>query len=85
MKIQDLIPYVTQTRRFGSTYVHAAVRQSVDGFQGVAGTLDGEQVTATFCGYGRSLQSGGHKFKAHLRYTQSGKPVRSKDFSRVQA
>ena len=84
MKIQDLIPYVIQTRQYGSTYVHAAVRQCVDGFQGVAGTLDGVAVTATFCGYGRSLQGGGHKFKAHLRYVATGKPVRSKDFSRVQ-
>jgi hypothetical protein len=85
MKIQDLIPYVIQTRQYGSTYVHTAVRQSVDGFEGLAGTLDGEPVTATFCGYGRSLQGGGHKYKAHLRFAKSGKPVRSKDFSRVQA
>jgi hypothetical protein len=85
MKIQNLIPYVTQTRRFGSTYVHAAVRQAVHGWQGIQGTLDGEPVTATFCGYGRSLQGGGHKYKAHLRFVKSGKPVRSKDFSRVQA
>lgn len=85
MKIHDLIPYVKETRRFGVTYIHAAVRKAVHGWQGVQGTLDGKPVTATFCGYGRSLQSGGHKYKAHLRYAESGKPVRTKDFSRVQA
>jgi hypothetical protein len=85
MKIHDMIPYVRETRRFGATYIHAAVRQAVHGWQGVQGTLDGEPVTATFCGWGRSLQGGGHRYKAHLRFVNTGKPVRSKDFDRVQA
>ena len=78
MKIQAILPYVTQTRRFGSTYVHAAVRAAVNGWQGVEGSLNGERVVATYSGYGRSLQSGGHKYKAHLRFVASGKPVPSK-------
>jgi hypothetical protein len=83
MKIQDLIPYVTQTRRYGSTYVHSAVRSAVNGWQGVTGTLNGERVVATFGGYGRSLQNGGHKYKASLRYVVSGKPVPSKLISSI--
>lgn len=78
MNIQAMLPYVRATRNFGHTYVHAAVRNAVSGWQGVTGTLDGQKVVATFCGYGRSLQSGGHKYKAHLRYVESGKPVPSK-------
>jgi len=78
MTIQSLLSYVIQTRRYGSTYVHSAVRKAVHGWQGIEGSLNGERVVATFCGYGRSLQSGGHKYKAHLRYVSSGKPVPSK-------
>jgi len=77
MNITNLLPYVTQTRRFGSTYVHATVRASVTG-QGITGTLNGEPVVATYSGYGRSLQGGGHKYKAYCRYVASGKPVPSK-------
>ena len=78
MNIQAILPYVTQTCRFGSTYVHAAVRAAVSGWQGVTGTLDGQQVVATYSGYGRSLAVGGHKYKAHCRYVATGKPVPSK-------
>ena len=85
MTILTLIPYVRQTRRYGSTYVHAAVRRAVTGWQGIAGTLDGQQVVATFCGFGRSLENGGHKYKAYLRYVASGKPVPSRLISAVLA
>lgn len=78
MNITNLLPYVRATRRFGSTYVHAAVRAAVSGWQGVTGMLDGEPVVATYSGYGRSLQGGGHKYKAYLRFVASGKPVPSK-------
>jgi hypothetical protein len=83
MKIQDLIPYVCQTRKFGSTYIHSAVRKAVAGYDGLEGTLNGERVVGTFGGYGRSLQNGGHKYKALLRYVVSGKPVPSKFFSSI--
>jgi hypothetical protein len=78
MNIQAILPYVTQTRRFGSTYIHANIRAAVSGWQGVTGALNGEPVVATYSGYGRSLQGGGHKYKAHCRYVASGKPVPSK-------
>ena len=79
MNIQDIIPYVRETRRFGVTYVHAAVRKAVHGRQGIEGELEGERVVATFCGWGRSLQTKkGHKYKAHLRFVATGKPVPSK-------
>jgi hypothetical protein len=77
MNIQSILPYVRETRQYGSTYVHAAVRAAVHGWQGIEGSLNGERVVATFCGYGRSLQSGGHKYKAHVRYVATGKPVPS--------
>jgi len=84
MKIQDLFPYVRETRRFGATYVHSAIRKAVFGWQGIEGELNGEKVVATFCGWGRSLQSPkGHKYKAHLRYVASGKPVPSKLISSI--
>jgi len=84
MNIQTLLPYVRETRRFGQTYVHAVVRKAVFGWQGLEGTLNGERVVATFCGYGRSLENGGHKYKAHLRYVASGKPVPSKLINSVK-
>ena len=83
MKVQDFLPYVCQTRRFGQTYVHAAVRAIV-GRQGIEGELDGERIVATFCGWGRSLQTKkGHKYKAHLRFVATGKPVPSKLISSI--
>jgi len=83
MKIQTLLPYVRDTRNYGHTYVHAAVRKAIFGWQGVEGTLNGERVVAAFGGYGRSLQFGGHKYKASLRYVASGKPVPSKFISSI--
>jgi hypothetical protein len=83
MNIQTLLPYVCATRRYGSTYVHAGVRASINGWQGVTGTLDGQAVVATYSGYGRSLAVGGHKYKAHCRYVASGKPVPSKLISAI--
>ena len=83
--IQSLLPYVVQTRQFGHTYIHAAVRRAVPGWYGVTGTLNGEPVHATYCGWGRSLQTAkGHKYKAHLRYAKTGKPVPSKLISAVR-
>lgn len=85
MTILNLLPYVRETRRYGVTYVHSAVRSAVRGCGGLCGTLDGRAVRATYCGWGRSLQTArGHKYKAHLRYTDTGKPVPSKLIDRVQ-
>ena len=81
--IQTLLPYVTQTRRYGSTYVHAGIRKAIHGWQGVEGVLNGERVIATYSGYGRSLAVGGHKYKAHLRFVATGKPVASKFISSI--
>lgn len=83
MNIQAILPYVRATRNFGHTYVHAAVRNAVSGWQGVTGTLNGEPVVATYSGYGKSLQGGGHKYKAHCRYVATGKPVPSKLISSI--
>lgn len=86
MTIIDLLPYVKETRRFGVTYVHAAVRSAVRGWDGLCGALEGRPVRVTYCGWGRSLQSKrGHKYKAHLRYEDTGKPVPTKLINQVQA
>jgi len=85
MTILNLLPYVRETRWYGVTYVHSAVRAAVHGWQGLEGTLDGRTVRATYCGWGRSLQTArGHKYKAHLRYVDTDKPVPSKLIDRVQ-
>ena len=62
-----------QTRRFGHTYVHAAARAAVMGWKGI--TIEG--IHYTYAGFGRSLESGGHKFK--VRAHCGGKPVPSKE------
>lgn len=69
-----ILSYVIQTRRYGHVYVHAGVRRAVAGWQGV--TVQG--VKFTFRGFGRSLQKGGHKYKAHANYEDTGKPVPTK-------
>jgi len=73
--LPNLIAYVQCTRRYGQCYVHANVRRSMFRFDGVLGEVGGRRVRLTWTGWGRSLQSGGHKYKAHARFTDTGKPV----------
>ena len=61
--------YVLQTRRYGSCYVKAGDRPNF-------GTIDG--ITYSYASYGRSLQNGGHRYKAHANYADTGKPVPTK-------
>ena len=64
----DLAYYIAQvikTRTFGHTYVHAGGRAQ----------FDHGDITFYVTGYGRSLQSGGHKYKV-LAY-RNGKPVKT--------
>jgi hypothetical protein len=85
MNILNILPYIFETRRYGHTYIHAAVRRSTLSWKGYTGMLDGEIVRATYCGWGRSLQTqNGHKYKAHLRYERTGKPVPSKRIHEVR-
>jgi hypothetical protein len=78
MNIINLLPYVRATRRYGHTYIHLKIRKETFGHAGFVGTLDGELVRATYCGWGRSLQTRkGHKYKAHIRFEKTGKPVPS--------
>jgi hypothetical protein len=85
MNILNLLPYIRQTRRYGHTYIHAEIRKATASYTGFAGTLDGEPVRATFCGWGRSLQARkGHKYKAHIRFETTGKPVPSARLSEVR-
>jgi len=63
-----------QTRRFGHVYVPAAARQSITSWEGLF--IDG--VRYYYASYGRSLQSGGHKYKVYAVDPQSNKPISSK-------
>ena len=63
---------VTQTRRYGSCYKHAAApREYRHG-----------STRFVVTGYGRSLQGGGHKYKAYA-YDPADKPVPTKDLDRL--
>jgi hypothetical protein len=64
-----------QTRRFGHTYVHSKARQQAE-FSSRAFEHDG--IIFSYTGWGRSLNTGGHKYKVHARYSETGKPVPSK-------
>jgi hypothetical protein len=75
--------YVIATRKFGHTYIHADVRHSVCRWSAVTGSLDGRAVVGRFCEYGKSIQNGGSKYKAHLNFLDTGKPVPSKMINAV--
>jgi hypothetical protein len=75
--IPNLIAYVQCTRRYGSCYVHACVRRSMMGWQGVEAVCNGRPVRFTYGPFGRSLQSGGHKYKAWARFQDTDRPVPS--------
>ena len=79
-----LVGYIKQSRRYGSTYIHADVRKDCMSFDCVpSAEVDGRGVKLSFCSYGRSLQSGGHKYKAHAYYRDTGKPVPSKKLNEI--
>ena len=69
------ITQTLKTRRHGHTYVHTGARAAA---QFSFRAFGHEGITFSYSGYGRSLVGGGHKYKVHARYTDSGKPVSSK-------
>jgi len=72
----DLAYYVAQvakTRQYGHTYVHSGGRSQ----------LDHGDITFYVTSYGRSLQSGGNKYKV-LAY-RNGKPVPTKELRTLTA
>jgi hypothetical protein len=73
--LPNLVSYVLATRLYGNCYVHANVRKSMFGFEGIIAEVGGRPCRLTWTGWGRSLQSNGHKYKAHARYCDDGKPV----------
>jgi hypothetical protein len=75
INIVHLIRYVRDTRMYGVTYVHASIRRAFYPWEGAIGTLDGRLVRATYGSWGRSLQAKGHKYKAWMRFEDTGKPV----------
>lgn len=60
------------TRKYGHCYVHASKRSK--GWT----SCNYEGIIFTYSSYGRSLAGGGHKYKVHARYFETGKPVPSK-------
>jgi len=79
--IRSLISYTLQTRTFGHTYVHSAVRQNVQFHykHEISGVIF--RITS----YGRSLQAGGHKYKVHAIDATTGKPIRTKKLNEIFA
>jgi hypothetical protein len=73
--LQYWIAQTLKTRRYGHTYVHAGARHS-PGFAFRAFEHDG--IIFSYRGWGRSLNTGGHKYKVHATYAESGKPVPAK-------
>ncbi len=71
--IAKLIHLALQTRRFWHCYVPVGIRAKVHGWQGEKH----QNIVLTFCGWGRSLNTGGHKYKVHARYLDD-KPVPTK-------
>jgi hypothetical protein len=69
-----------QTRKHGSCYVHAKARAQSFGYK----ACDHDSMIFSWQSYGRSLQSGGHKYKVHAHYAETGKPVPSKILERIQ-
>lgn len=65
---------VKHTRRYGHTYLHTGAR-AIHPFPGIPLEIDG--IAYRWGSYGRSLQSGGHKYKVYA--TRNGKPVPSKE------
>jgi hypothetical protein len=68
---------------YGVTYVHAPVRNKLIGCIGINAKLNEQIVSLTFTSYGRSLQYGGHKYKAHARFVATNKPVPSKQLNQL--
>jgi hypothetical protein len=78
---RSLISYTLQTRTYGHTYVHSAVRASI----GFCWEHEQNGVRFRVTGYGRSLQSRGHKYKVYANDAQTGKPVRTKELIKIFA
>jgi hypothetical protein len=76
--------YIRETRKFGHTYIHASIRREFFSFIGIPVEVDGRKARLTWAGFGRSLQVGGHKYKAHLNWEDNGRPVPSKLIGKIQ-
>ena len=75
-----------QTRTHGHCYVHAGARaESEAPFRAFLATHGGRDVRFSFCGWGRSLTTRkGHKYKVHVRYVDTGKPVPTKALAELK-
>jgi hypothetical protein len=69
------IAQTLKTRRYGFTYIHVGAREAARA-SFCAYVDDASGILFRFRSYGRSLSSGGHKYKVHAR--KDGKPVPTK-------
>lgn len=83
--IHLLVENVRQTRKFGHTYVLSAIRGEVMGWTGVEAKIGNRIVVLSYCGWGRSLSVGGHKYKAYARFDDTDRPVPSKDLKLIRS
>ena len=63
-----------ETRRYGSTYIHVGKR---------IGGFNYKNLRIFYTSFGKSLQNGGHKFKAYAWYVEDNKPVPSKEIKKM--
>ena len=79
---RNIAGYVLDTRRFGVTYIHADLRNAHFGWKGIEVVIDGKTAVIKWSGYGRSLNAGGHKYKAYCNWAEDGRPVPTKRLAR---
>ena len=70
--LQYWIAQTLRTRRYGHTYVHVGARA-----ESSSRAFAHNGMLFSFTGWGRSLITGGHKYKVHARY-ESGQPIPTK-------
>lgn len=67
------VEQVKKTRNYGHTYVHVGMREDRNPYA----AFEHGGITFSFVSFGRSLGSGGHKYK--VRAHRGGKPVSTKE------
>ena len=84
-QLKEAISYVATTRRYGQCYVRKDFREAVkERWNCIPGAnIEGKPVTLSYSGWGKSLESGGHKYKMHARFSETSKPVPSKSLGLI--
>lgn len=85
--LTHIIGCIDRNRKFGQCYVAKPVRDAVkERWDAIPTAHIGERgVRLYWTGWGRSLESGGHKYKSYAVFRDTGKPVASKDLGKIEA